>query len=254
MDEATAFVVTLSNTTFDAPTACEGWTAHELVAHLAAGAVEMSRHVERALSALPDLETSGFVEREGPFVAMDDQELRGRLLSEAIRLNVATEALGERGLAAVFSGRRMSADEIRMHGRSEAAVHRWDLCGDDEIGRELLGQTELTRHAVKVLNTMLPGSRESPAIRAKRAGLVSPTRWVFGCPGQPDVVVVMDQGGARFEMGPGDEPKNAVSDAATRLLALWGRRSPSSQIDFPDLETAEQIARFLWTAPGELDR
>lgn len=61
-----------------------------------------------------------------------------------------------------FSGRRMSVGEIQMHGRSEAALHRWNLCEDDEAGDELLGQPELTAHGVTVLNAMLPGSAETP--------------------------------------------------------------------------------------------
>src|SRR5262249_2219726 len=42
MDEATAFLDALDRTPPDAPTACADWTAHELVAHLAAGAAEMA--------------------------------------------------------------------------------------------------------------------------------------------------------------------------------------------------------------------
>jgi uncharacterized protein (TIGR03083 family) len=154
MDEATALLLTLEFTDPRAPTACAGWTAHELVAHLAAGAAEMAGHAERALVGEPEQAARGFAEREAPFVAMEDPELRDRLFTEALRLHAAVDALSERGLSVAFSGRRLSAREIRTHGRSEAALHRWDLCGDDEIGVQHLGPPELTTHAVTVLNSL----------------------------------------------------------------------------------------------------
>jgi hypothetical protein len=66
----------------------------------------------------------GIAEREAPFVAMEDPELRDRLFTEALRLHAGVDALSERGLTVAFSGRRLSANEIRTHGRSEAAFHR----------------------------------------------------------------------------------------------------------------------------------
>jgi hypothetical protein len=247
MDEATALLLTLESTDPRAPTACADWTAHQLVAHLAAGAAEMAGHAERALSGEPEQATRGFAEREAPFVAMEDPELRDRLFAEALRLNAAVDALSERGLSVAFSGRRLSAREIRTHGRSEAALHRWDLCGDDEFGDQVLGQPELTTHAVTVLNSMLADSSESPETRACKADISGPTRFVLGSPGQLDVVVTVDQWGARLELGAISESPTATCDPSTRLLALWGRRSPNRTIEWnADDPACWHLARFLW--------
>src|SRR5438874_1973944 len=82
MDEATALLLTLADTAPDAPTACVGWAAHELVAHLAAGAAEMAALVEDVAAGRPSRPTQGFAEREAPFRALADEELRARLLAE----------------------------------------------------------------------------------------------------------------------------------------------------------------------------
>jgi hypothetical protein len=247
MDEAAALVLTLESTDPRAPTACAGWRAHELVAHLAAGAAELAEHAERALCGEPEQATRGFAEREAPFVAMEDAELRDRLFTEALRLNDAVDELSERGLSVAFSGRRLSAGEIRTHGRSEAALHRWDLCDDDELGDQLLGQPELTTHAVTLLNSMLADSSESPQTRAWWAGISGPTRFVLGSPGQLDVVVTVDRCGARFGLGAATESPTAICDASTRLLALWGRRSPDRPIEWNvDDPASGRLARFLW--------
>ncbi len=46
-----------------APTACREWTAHQLVAHLAAGAKERADLIEEALAGLPERATTPFAER-----------------------------------------------------------------------------------------------------------------------------------------------------------------------------------------------
>ena len=221
MDEATALLTTLEVTPALAPTACIGWTAHELVAHLTAGAAEMAELVEAVVTGRAERATRAFAEREAPFVAMADDELRGRLLIEAARLIEAVSAL-DPGRDVAFSGRRVDAAEIALHGRSEAALHRWDLAGDDDVSRELLSQPELTGHALGVLNEMLEGSGEAVSARAAGIGV---GRYAFASPHQPDVVLVVDCQGARLELdSPGPSPVcSANSDV--RLLALWGRRS-----------------------------
>lgn len=240
--------MTLETTRPDAPTACVGWRAHDLVAHLAAGAAEMATHVEATLVGKDDRATSGFAEREAPFVALPDDELRTRLVNEALRLRAAVEALAEAGMSAPFSGRRLTAAELRLHGRSEAAIHRWDLAGDDGVGQELLSDPELTRHAVLVLNSMLEGSAEAPAARAAMAGFGDePVRLTFGSAGQPDVVLVAGGQTAHIELADASTTPTMTTDPATRLLALWGRRSPERRVVWHvDPPTARRFASFLW--------
>src|SRR5580704_8383115 len=65
--ELEAFLRALATVSADAPTACEEWTAHELVAHLAAGSREMTRLVEARLVQGPGTDigpTRDFGERE----------------------------------------------------------------------------------------------------------------------------------------------------------------------------------------------
>jgi len=259
MDEAVALVGTLETTAADAPTACAGWTAHELVAHLAAGAAEMADLVEAAVVDGPERVTKSFADREAPYVVLPDEELRGRLVREAIRLALALEDLdhlgqGEAGRTVAFSGRRLTGPDLQMHGRCEAAIHRWDLAGDDEISRELLGAPELTTHAVSVLNAMLEGSRESVSVRVREAGL-APLEASFGARGAADVVLTVDEDGARLRLDEPSRRPTASSDRATRLLALWGRRSSMGTVEWHDDDgRSEQLAAFLWGGRTPLER
>jgi hypothetical protein len=252
MDEATAFLSTLQSTVPTAPTACTGWTAHELVAHLTAGAAEMAALTESVTSGRGGRATTDFAAREAPYVAMHDDDLRGQLVLEAIRLSTAIEVLEATGQTVPFAGRRLDSKSLTMHGRSEAALHRWDLAGDDDVSQELLRQPELTMHAVEVLNTMLEASPEAVRVRATAAGITD-FRAHFGAPGQPDVVLVVDGAGARLKL---DEPRAhccAAADPATRLLALWGRRSPTRLItwDADEAAAGDALATFLWgVEPG----
>ena len=100
-----------------------------------------------------------------------------------------------------------------MHGRSEAALHRWDLAGDDEVSQELLRQPELTVHAVEVLNTMLDASPEAVSGTPRRPASPISER-TSAAPGQPDVVLIVDGAGARLEL---DEPRaRACADRRSR--------------------------------------
>ena len=256
MDEATAFLDTLDHTAPTSPTACARWTAHELVAHLTAGAAEMAELTEAVTTGRGERATRDFSAREAPYAAMADDDLRNRLVDEAIRLSTAIEALGAPGVPGAprtvpFAGTRLSASELVMHGRSEAAIHRWDLAGDDDVSDDLLGQPELTVHAVEVLNTMLGDSSEAVTTRTTAAAITK-LRARFAAPGQLDVVLVVDAAGARLEL---DEPRTmwcASTDPGARLLALWGRRSPTRPISWREEDGAPRaLAAFLWGAgPG----
>lgn len=248
MDETTALITTLEATDATARTACEGWTAHELVAHLAAGATEMAALTEDAVAGRPSRATRELADREAPFVALEDSVLRDRLVVAALRLGAAIEALQAAGPAAVvrFAGGSLTAADLTMHGRSEAALHRWDIAGDDDISVELLAQPELTAHAVTVMSTMPGAALESVARRAAAAG-ITPGRSTFGAPGQPDVVLLSDAAGARLELAEPSASPTATADPATRLLALWGRRSSLGAIRWnDDGPEAHRLEGLLW--------
>jgi len=70
--EADAFRDALDRSRPNAVTACAGWTAHELLAHLVASGLEMATVASSALNGDPTPPTRGFTEREAPFLVLDD--------------------------------------------------------------------------------------------------------------------------------------------------------------------------------------
>jgi uncharacterized protein (TIGR03083 family) len=238
-----------------APTACADWTVHDLVAHLAAGAKEVAELVEAYLAGQPARPTRGFDERERPFRACTHPELLVALAEQSRRKIAALDVLAGRGdrAAVAFTGTTMTATQFQTHARSEAALHRWDLVGDDSVSDQLLSQPELTRHAVNVLNAM-PVLDESARIGRSPA----PRRIVLTSSGQPDVVIETGSAGVRFalvevEDGGGNGPAKGdirlATDVANRLLVLWGRRSSQRQLSIEtDGVGFEAIEPVLWPA------
>jgi hypothetical protein len=204
--------------------------------------------IEEHLAGSPGRATAPFTERESPFVAMDDPVLRVELVHQALRLAGATETLGGGDGAVAFSNQVLGAEDISLHGRSEAALHRWDLVGDDDVGDELLGRAELTAHATTVLNEMLVGSSEAVRSRARRAG---PLRAVLRSPGCPDVVLVVDDGAGRFDVAEPQADLPALeTDGSDRLLLMWGRRSQGRHRTWDaDDATRRDLVTFLGFEP-----
>jgi hypothetical protein len=118
-----------------------------------------------------------------------------------------------------FTGREMSAANFAMHSRSECAIHRWDMVGDDEVSWKLLSQPEITTHAVNVLAPML-FSRGCGASPAPAGGFSARIR----AAGQQDLLVQRDDAGALLKFEPDDGSPAIETDAAARLLFIWGRR------------------------------
>jgi Mycothiol maleylpyruvate isomerase N-terminal domain len=251
--ESLELMGTLAGANPAARTACSQWTVHDLVAHLAAGAKENADLIEDALAGRPARETRAFAEREAVFVDMPDEQLRRELIDQSGRKLAAVEELAARGPDATyqFTGRPFSATLAHTHGRSEAAIHRWDIAGDDETSMELLSAPELTRHAVEILNT-LPILCEAPLSRA-RVAQVRKLRIVLRSPDQPDVVMDINPDSARFELADTDQPADGdavvETDPAHRLLSIWGRHTPHhpvTVIAVPKLWAS--VASVLWDA------
>ena len=169
IDEVGEFVSTLLATPAHRITACRGWTTHELVAHLAAGAAEMAELIAAHLSGDPDRPTRDLKSRELPYRALPDAQLRDQLVANTGRLSGVLDQLeADPRDRVMFTGRAMTAADFTMHARSECTVHRWDLVGRDDIGWAMLGQPALTKHTLTVLTSMstLP---ETPANRLRAA-------------------------------------------------------------------------------------
>ncbi|MHB8191592.1 MAG: maleylpyruvate isomerase N-terminal domain-containing protein, partial [Ferrimicrobium sp.] len=136
----------------DALTGCAGWTAHEAVAHLVAAGVEVALNLEAHGGAVPCPlpGTSRSARLPTGRWAMGDADLRAVLPRSIERVAVGLDTvLGANPDAVVpWTGRQMVVATFVTHLRSELAIHRFDLVGDDETGTKLLGQPELTDHAV----------------------------------------------------------------------------------------------------------
>jgi uncharacterized protein (TIGR03083 family) len=252
--EGQALIATLDQVAPSAPTACSGWTAHDVVAHLAAGSKEIADLIEEKLSGQPTRPTRGFEDREIPFRALPNVELRAVWARQVQRKTEAQQALADLGADATFdfTGTALTVTQIATHSRSEAAIHRWDITGSDDLSDELLAQPELTGHAVSVLNAM-PILNESARARAAHAQL--PLHIVLRAAGQPDVVLAGDaDGDAHFEFaGEGAADGDAVvsTDPAHRLLVLWGRRSSTHPLTIKaDEAISDAVSSVLW--PGAI--
>ena len=83
--EAEAFLDARQHTAPEVVSACEGWTAHEVTAHLAASAAEVTRHLEPYLDGQPVPRTRTFEEREPPYQALDDAALLRHVVPSGAR-------------------------------------------------------------------------------------------------------------------------------------------------------------------------
>ena len=91
--EAEAFLDTLDDVSPNAVTACAGWTAHELVAHLTAGVEAIAVQAESHLDGRPIPVFGSFAERERGFWDVDDDRLRRRLVDGERRMTAALDDL-----------------------------------------------------------------------------------------------------------------------------------------------------------------
>jgi uncharacterized protein (TIGR03083 family) len=231
-DETAAFIKTLLEAAPDQLTACQGWTAHEIVAHLAAGSAEIADLIDGHLAGKPATPTRRFEERERPYRELDHRVLLERLISEATRATSARTRLAQHPEDAVaFTGRLMRAGEFSMHSRSECVLHRWDLVGRDDIGWLMLSQPDLCVHAVKIL-TEMPALAETPANRLLTSGWPGQDFEILLRSGDnDDLVISQHQGRTNLRLeAQRDRRVDVDLDSSARLLALWGRREQSTPI------------------------
>src|SRR4051794_3997025 len=95
--ESRALMATLAATPLDAPTACADWQVRHVMAHLAAGAGEIADLIGDRLAGRPERPTRSFAEREGPFLALTDEDLWAALADQSVRKVAAVAALAARG-------------------------------------------------------------------------------------------------------------------------------------------------------------
>lgn len=244
--EAGAFFEALDAVPPDAVTACRGWTAHELIAHIASGADAFANQIEAHLAGDPVPEFGSWQVREPPYRALEAATLRRRLEIAEQRMDAAfaTVLASDPAAAVPEVGWGLPVSELAKHMRQEFAVHRWDLAGDDDAGLALLGTPELIEHSVAFLgDSLLSGARDDPAA-------AEPLTVRLRCAGAPDLVVRVAHGEGELSWAePADVPDVIETDPAARLLLLWGRR-PASAARVRTTLPPERLARLQTVLAG----
>jgi hypothetical protein len=207
-----------------APTAgtwCEAWTVRDIVAHQAGSAEELARVLGAYLAGEP-VETRGFAERELPLRGMNDHELWSALLDRMVRLGEIADAADSLApdTDIAWTGRTMKAAQFAEHMREELVLHAWDITGDDPAAQARLAQPWMTTHSVLAVGTPLL------ARGAKKVGLRAGERITarLRVSGTEDVIVTADSERTTIAQAPPDDTATLETDAAARVLLLWGRR------------------------------
>jgi uncharacterized protein (TIGR03083 family) len=217
--ETAALLDALSDAGPRALTSCPGWSAQHIAAHIAGNHEEARRHVEAYLERQPLSATRTFEEREAPLLRLRFDALLARIGAEEAGLLRAVEAVlaGDEEAELAWTGRTVRVKGFPTHMRSESAVHRWDIAGDDDLSRRLLAQPDLLAHAVAFIG--------KPLLARGVAGARAPFSGRVRSPGADDLVVDVERGrDPRLELRSPAGPAVVECDAAARLLLLWGRK------------------------------
>jgi hypothetical protein len=220
--EAEAFVATIDAAEPELVSACAGWTTHEIAAHVTGITVEVSRHLEPYLQGEPVPRTRSFEEREAPLQALGHADLLKRLDSEETRMRflVAEVLAREPGAVIRWTGRHMAVAKFIPHLRNEHALHRWDVAGEDDLSRQLLGREDLVDHSVGELGKILlvAGRNRDPdpdsdfGVRLRSEG-------------QRDLRVLVEAGTATLAWADDDADEPSIDiDPVARHIFIWGRR------------------------------
>jgi Mycothiol maleylpyruvate isomerase N-terminal domain len=245
--EVTEFLNALDSTDPRALTACPSRTAHRLGAHCAGNYKEINRHVEAYLAGDPISRTRSFDEREPEFREMTSPQLMRSLATGEERLRALMGELLEREPDPVmrWTNRMVKAAGFLKHSRSECAVHRWDLVGDDAVSEKLLSQQELFDHVVTFVGPLPMTARGM----ATGAGTGSPLVARVRAPGQPDLLVTVRHGAPQLQAVDPDGEALVEGDPAARLLFLWGRR-PTPFARLRCNGSVEELSRLQWLLSG----
>jgi hypothetical protein len=226
----------------DAGTWCEAWTVRDIVVHQAGNAEELARVLGGHLDGQP-VATRGFEEREGPLRALNDADLWDALLDRMATLNdVAVAAEGVPADTDVaWTGRTMKVPWFAEHMREELVLHGWDITGDEPAAQARLAEPWMTTHSVLAVGRPLlakgakllgPGERIEARLRAE---------------GMQDVVLAADPDQVTIGFAEPDGPATLETDAAARVLLLWGRRpaDPSRIRSHVGPENLGRVRRLL---------
>jgi uncharacterized protein (TIGR03083 family) len=203
----------------DVGTWCEAWTVRDIVAHQAGNAEELARVLGAHLEGQP-VATRSFEEREGPLRGMNDTDLWAALQQNMALLDEVVAAADSlpADMDVAWTGRTMKVPWFAEHMREELVLHGWDITGDDAAAQVRMAQPWMTTHSViavgkpllvKGAKQLRPGERIEARLRVS---------------GTDDVVVAADTDRTTIALADPDGPATLETDAAARVLLLWGRR------------------------------
>jgi hypothetical protein len=206
----------------DAGTWCEAWTVRDIVIHQAGNAEELARVLGAHLEGEP-VGTRGFEEREGPLRALNDADLWDALHDRMATLNEVAAAADDvpADTDVAWTGRTMKAPWFAEHMREELILHGWDVTGDCDSSPAFqagLAEPWMTTHSVFAVGKPLlakgakqlgPGERIEARLRVRDTD---------------DVSVSYDAESTTIGLADPEGPATLETDAAARVLLLWGRR------------------------------
>jgi len=205
----------------DTGTWCEAWTVRDVVVHQAANAEELARVLGAHLAGDP-VATRGFADREAPYRAMADADLWSKLvarmaeLSEVVRAGAAVPADTD----VAWTGRTMKVPWFAEHMREELALHRWDITGDDVTATSTLAEAWMTDHSVVAVGRPLLAR----GVALLGIGVDERIEARLRVPGCDDVALSAEYDRTTIELVPPEGVATLETDAAARVLLLWGRR------------------------------
>jgi hypothetical protein len=215
------------------------------VIHQAGNAEELARVLKAHLECKP-VGTRGFEEREGPLRALNDADLWDALHDRMATLNEVAVAGDDvpADTDVAWTGRTMKVPWFAEHMREELVLHGWDITGDCDVQaafQAALGEPWMTTHSVVAVGRPLlakgakqlrPGERIEARLRV---------------PGTDAVVVSGDAERTTFGLAAPEGSATLETDAAARVLLLWGRRpgDPSRIRSRGGPETLGQARRLL---------
>ena len=204
----------------DAGTWCEAWTVRDIVVHQAGNAEELARVLGAHLDGEP-VDTRSFEEREGPLRALNDADLWDALLDRMAILNEVAVAAEEvpADTDVAWTGRTMKVPWFAEHMREELVLHGWDITGDDAgrpgaAGRAMDDDPQRRRGGGPLLarapSSWARASASRPGCEFRRHRRRRPR------PPTPDQTTI--------GLADPEGPATLETDAAARVLLLWGRR------------------------------
>jgi Mycothiol maleylpyruvate isomerase N-terminal domain len=206
----------------DSGTWCEAWTVRDIIIHQAGNAEELARVLGAHLEGEP-VGTRGFEEREGPLRDLNDADLWDALSDRMATLNDVAVAADEvpADTDVAWTGRTMKVPWFAEHMREELVLHGWDITGDPGVPtafQAALAEPWMTTHSVvavgrpllaKGVKQLRPGERIEARLRV---------------PGTDDVLLDAETDHTMIGLAEPDGPATLETDAAARVLLLWGRR------------------------------